>query len=70
MSSLIPANTSFSLNGNQTASLLQKAIFKIFQDVILMIQATVLFILAGIAEIGGGYLICHGFGKGSLPIGD
>ena len=30
---------------------------KRLKDVILMIQATLLFILAGIAEIGGGYLI-------------
>lgn len=32
-------------------------LLKRFKDVIIMIQATLLFILAGIAEIGGGYLI-------------
>jgi small multidrug resistance family-3 protein len=37
----------------------KRALIKIksFKDVIVMFQATILFILAGIAEIGGGYLI-------------
>ena len=35
-----------------------------------MIQATLLFIFAGIAEIGGGYLFGNGYGKGNHPIGD
>jgi small multidrug resistance family-3 protein len=37
----------------------KRALIKIrsFKDVIVMFQATLLFILAGIAEIGGGYLI-------------